>query len=180
MNGQNAANRIYAADMRERKGISVCFTGHRHIPPEDREWLTLLVDRQIEALYREGYRDFLCGGALGFDTLAAQRVCAARVEHSDIRLRLVLPCADQSKFWTKLQCDEYERLLYMAERIDTLQKEYTPGCMHQRNRFLVDSSSVCVAYLKKKEGGTYYTAMYARKQGTRLIILDKPGENRNQ
>ena len=44
---------------------------------------------------------------------------------------------------------------------------------------LVDRSSVCVAYLKRQNGGTAYTADYAKKQGLEIINIaedraDKP------
>ena len=50
-------------------------------------------------------------------------------------------------------------------------QEYTKGCMHKRNRHLVDHSSVCVCYLTKKDGGTAYTVDYAERQGLEVINL---------
>ena len=49
--------------------------------------------------------------------------------------------------------------------------EYTRGCMHKRNRHLVDHSGVCVAYLTESRGGTAYTVDYARKNGVPVINL---------
>ena len=47
------------------------------------------------------------------------------------------------------------------------------GCMHKRNRHLVDNSSVCVCYLNKENGGTAYTVDYAGKKGLEIINLVK-------
>ena len=52
---------------------------------------------------------------------------------------------------------------------------YTAGCMHKRNRHLVDNSSVCVCYLTKDSGGTAYTVRYARKRGLEVINLAASG-----
>lgn len=50
-------------------------------------------------------------------------------------------------------------------------QQYTKGCMHKRNRHLVDNSSVCVCYLNRESGGTAYTVNYAKKNGLEIINL---------
>ena len=82
---------VFASQENGRKDISVCFTGHRAIPPQELPALTERLDRVLEALYQHGFRDFICGGALGFDTLAAQRILLMRTHHADVRLRLAIP-----------------------------------------------------------------------------------------
>ena len=67
------------------------FTGHRVIPRAHRDALIRLVDRGIAYAYDEGCTEFITGGALGFDTLVAERVIAYRRMHPDIRLLLLLP-----------------------------------------------------------------------------------------
>ena len=51
-----------------------CFTGHRRIPPEAVAPLRERLEAEIESLIRQGVRYFGAGGALGFDTLAAEAV----------------------------------------------------------------------------------------------------------
>lgn len=48
-------------------------------------------------------------------------------------------------------------------------QEYTQGCMHKRNRHLVDNSSVCICYLTKESGGTAYIVKYAKERGLEVI-----------
>ena len=55
---------VFASQENGRKDISVCFTGHRAIPPQELPALTERLDRVLEALYQHGFRDFICGGAL--------------------------------------------------------------------------------------------------------------------
>ena len=43
----------------------------------------------------------------------------------------------------------------------------------QKNRHLVDNSSVCVAYLTQSGGGTAYTVEYANKHGLKIINIAK-------
>ena len=52
-----------------------------------------------------------------------------------------------------------------------MSEAYTQGCMHRRNRHLVDHSSVCICYLTGSSGGTAYTVNYARKQGLEIINI---------
>lgn len=43
----------------------------------------------------------------------------------------------------------------------------------QKNRHLVDNSSVCVAHLTRSGGGTAYTVEYAKKHGLKVINIAK-------
>ena len=59
---------------------SCCFTGHRRIPLQDGLWLRRMLREEIARLAQEGVVSFLAGGALGFDTMAAQEVLRVRAE----------------------------------------------------------------------------------------------------
>ena len=118
-----------------------------------------------------GIRFFGAGGALGFDTLAAQTVLRLKKKYPDIKLILVLPCLTQARGWPTEDVEEYERIKAQADKVIYTAQEYTKGCMHKRNRHLVDHSSVCVCYLTKDNGGTAYTVDYAEKRGLEIINL---------
>lgn len=154
--------------MRKR---TCCFTGHRSIPPEERRELARRLEETILRLYRRGVRYFGAGGALGFDTLAAQAVLRLREECPGIKLILVLPCPSQTKGWKPEDAAEYERIKSQADKVVYTSQEYTQGCMYKRNRHLVDHSGVCVCYLTKDSGGTAYTVRYARTHGLEIINL---------
>ena len=53
---------------------SCSFTGHRRIPQDDFLNLQKRLQKIIKQLIKQGITTFYCGGALGFDTLAAQAV----------------------------------------------------------------------------------------------------------
>lgn len=53
-----------------------CFTGYRNLANEDLANITKQVKNAIYELYKNGVDTFITGGALGFDTLAAQYVIA--------------------------------------------------------------------------------------------------------
>lgn len=167
---------VFASQEHGRRDISVCFTGHRVIPAEELPALTERLDALLEALYQRGFRDFWCGGALGFDTLAAQRVLLLRNRHEGIRLCLAIPCSTQSARWNADDCLVYEQLLYAADETKVLARQYYEGCMLARNRYMVDSSALCLCYLHHQKGGTMYTALYATRQGIPLLNLAIPGD----
>lgn len=152
--------------MREK---TCCFTGHRKIPPEERTEITNRLERVITALYQQGVRYYGAGGALGFDALAAGTVIRLRESCPDTKLILVLPCLTQTRGWRPEDVTEYERIKAQADKVVYTAQQYTRGCMHRRNRHLVDNSSVCVCYLTKDSGGTAYTVGYAKKQKLQII-----------
>ena len=148
-----------------------CFTGHRFLPENEKEKILLALESTVLSLIHSGYRYFGAGGALGFDTLAAQTVLRLRQSYPDIRLILVLPCVSQADKWPPADVAVYQEIMGQANKIVYTSHEYTAGCMFKRNRHLVDHSSVCICYLEKSTGGTAYTVDYARKCGLKIINL---------
>ena len=153
-----------------------CFTGHRFLPENEKEKISLALESTVLSLIHSGYRYFGAGGALGFDTLAAQTVLRLRQSYPDIRLILVLPCVSQADKWPPADAAVYQEIMGQANKIVYTSHEYTAGCMFKRNRHLVDHSSVCICYLEKSTGGTAYTVDYARKCGLKIINLAEEQE----
>ena len=153
---------------------SCCFSGHRNIPKELQAELKMRVKNGIDYLYARGVKTFYAGGALGFDSLAAEAVISRRDEHGDIRLIIVIPCRDQTAKWSDADKTRYERINSKADEIICLAEHYFQGCMQQRNRFMVDHSQICICYLKEQAGGTAYTVRYAQEHGLQIYNLAKP------
>lgn len=155
--------------MREK---SCCFSGHRHIPYEMDEQLTQRLEEVVLYLYNNmGITTFYSGGALGFDTLASEAVLACRKQIHDICLVIVMPCENQASRWSRESIKRYERIKEAADKVICLSDHYYNGCMHKRNRYLVNHSSVCVCYLTEPNGGTAYTVKYAQDNGLRIFNL---------
>ena len=158
-----------------KKEITCCFTGHRFIPKCDEKTLENRLDGIMEELIGKGFAVFCSGGALGFDALAAKAVIRLKEKYPHIKLVMLLPCKEQDNLWSEHDRREYSRILGMADKISYAEESYARGCMHKRNRQLVDSSGLCVAYLKKAAGGTAYTVNYALKNGVSVINLALTG-----
>ena len=162
------------------KEKTCCFTGHRALASEEVRPLRIRIREEVTRLYEErGIDTFLAGGALGFDTLAAEEVLLLRGGGMPIHLVLVLPCLEQADRWTSLDNDVYQRLIRDADEVIYTGDLYTPGCMHIRNRYMVGRSVYCLCYYKgRKRGGTAYTVGYALKQGLEIknlvegVVLD--------
>lgn len=86
-----------------------------------------------------------------------------------MQIILFLPCLSQADRWSLNDKEIYEDIKKRADKIVYTSREYTRGCMHKRNRHLVDNSSVCVCYLREVTGGTAYTVEYAKSKNLRVI-----------
>ena len=67
---------------------------------------------------------FGAGGALGFDTLAAQCVLSLRKRYPHIKLILVLPCITQTKGWSKNDIAIYEEIKSQADKVVYTSHDY--------------------------------------------------------
>lgn len=157
--------------MNIRRESTCCFTGHRDIPSGLTDYLMARTMDGVNYLHTHGIKTFLAGGAVGFDMLASQAVLKCKGTHPDIRLILVLPCRDQARYWKQADVDLYESVKRLADSMVCLSEHYYKGCMHQRNRYLIDNSCACMCYLTQSSGGTAYTVGYARRKGLTVFNL---------
>ena len=154
------------------EGGICCFTGHRVIAQTHMTELCAALDETLRELYDKGVRRFRAGGAMGFDTVAALRVLVLKKRGAeDARLDLILPCRDQTARWPAPAVRDYNFILARADSVVYVSEHYTAGCMHDRNRALVNGSDYCVTYCLENRGGTAYTVAYALKAGVTLINL---------
>lgn len=154
---------------------SCCFSGHRKIPIEAKNTLTRRLKDGVTYLNENmGITTFYAGGALGFDALAAEAVLSCRKSNPAIRLVVVIPCKTQAARWSVEDVARYEHIKMDADEVICLSDHYYSGCMHERNRYMVDRSNVCICYLTESTGGTAYTVQYARQKGLQIFNLAKP------
>ena len=146
---------------------SCAFTGHRDFL-EDLNYS--LLDSVIENLIKTGTEVFYCGMAVGFDLSAAETVIKLK-EVYDVKLIACIPCPEQSFNFSESNLRRYERIIKNSDEVIYISPHYFEGCMLKRDRFMVDNCDVLVCYLRKNNGGTYYTVNYAKRQGIKIIEL---------
>ena len=160
----------------EKRLRRCCFTGHR---PEKLGCTERAAAYALEATIREayasGYRTFLTGMARGVDIWAAEIVLREREAHPDIHLICALPHPDFQARWALHWQKRYEAILADADLVKTICPSYCIGAYQRRNEWLVDHSSLVIAFFTGQPGGTANTIAYARKQGVSVHVIG--GEN---
>lgn len=162
--------------------MKVCaFTGHR---PKSFPWkyneaapgcvlLKEVLAKQIKLLADRGVTDWLSGMAQGVDLWCAQIVLDLRKENPALKLHCVLPCRGQESKWAASAQERYRSILAQANEVIYVGKEYSQDCMLERNRWLVEHSSILLAvYNGSFRSGTGATVRYARQLGRNIYIID--------
>ena len=147
---------------------AACFTGHRK--NVDKEGVELM-QKAVDFALSLGYTTFLCGMALGFDSIAFDYVLEKKKKHKNIKLVACVPCLEQEKFFPEEEKKKYRKRIEKADLTLVLSGKYQNGCMQARNRFMVDRASLLIAYLREETGGTGYTVKYAQNAGRSLITV---------
>ena len=169
-----------------RRENACCFSGHRaeKLPwrynedmPECVALKALIADMLTEA-YAAGFRRFYCGMASGSDMYFGEAVALLREMHDDVSLDAVIPFRGQERYWPKEQRERYARLAERCDSVTVLHDAYRPGCMQERNRYMVDRSSLLLAVYDEKPGGTHNTVRYAEKRRLTIVVLPVTGFHR--
>jgi len=153
------------------KGRVCCFTGHRKIAQAEMPTIKKWLEEKIEELIAEGVDTFLCGGALGWDSVCGFAVLDFKAKYESIKLVMVLPCREQDKGWSEKDKAAYKELLAAADEIIYVSEEYTKDCMKKRNMLLVQDSDCCIAYMKYKRSGSAQTVRLANEKGIPVYNL---------
>ena len=163
---------------------TLCFTGHRKVPGRGYgEWAGIgkALFSAIDAAYKNGFRTFICGGAIGFDTEAAYAVLASMETRPDMRLVMAIPFKNQPSAWPATAQDEYHTLLLQAHEVVYTDEEkgldnvgeYAVHKMYIRNRYMVDRSDVVVAGMcESSTSGTQHCIDYAKIKKIPVLVID--------
>ena len=152
----------------DKRPFTCCFTGHRILPAGQEEEIWRRVYACLEPLLEEGVRYFGVGGALGFDTLVAEKLLALRESWPQIRIILVQPFPGYQSRWTPAQQARATAVEARVDKVVVCCQTPSRDAFLARDRHLVDGSAYCIAYCTKTSGGTAYTMRYAEKQGLRI------------
>lgn len=150
---------------------SCFFIGHREA--DSRIWKSL-VDAVNRHILEYGVTDFTVGRYGRFDALAARAVLAAKEDHPEIRLTLLLPY------------HPFDRPFKLPDGFDA--SFYPPGmetvprraAIIRANRYMVDHSDYLIAYAWHPASNARELVEYARtreKRGNiRITVLPRDGE----
>jgi uncharacterized phage-like protein YoqJ len=175
---------------KEVNNMAVMFTGHRQINGKyhltiinneiyaDPQWskvrtVTKALIKHLHTKY--GHEEFVCGGAIGYDTVAALSVLELKTEGVPIKLILGLPFKGFESMWPKFSRDELNFTIAGADKVHYVcDPGYQPVKMMIRNKWMVDYPGVktgVALYLPDKTGGTLNCISYIMKQKKSLITI---------
>ncbi len=137
------------------------FIGHRDTSEDIYPVLETEVERHI-AEY--GVDEFIVGHYGHFDRMAARAVKAAKANHPDVRLTLLMPYLNNMPF-----PEGFDGAVY-PDGLETVPKKYA---ILRANQAMVDRCDCLIAYVKYPFGGAFQCLNYARRKGIRITNIAK-------
>ena len=129
----------------------------------------------IEVLIWRGCSHFITGGALGFDTFAAEAVMNLRRKYPWITLEIAIPYDGQEERWNSRAQDRYSWIVNQADIVTWVSHAFTRGSLAKRNCYLVDRCDLLIAAYDGLPGGTEQTVNYAKSRGKEIWYLQPSG-----
>jgi len=159
------------------RAAACCFSGHRkaHFDIDASHmgdiFKTALKTAITDAI-AYGYNHFYTGMAMGFDIIAAEIVLDLKYSiNTDISLIGIMPHKGHEQKMPKAWRHRHNIILRNADNAIILNPHHIQGCYQERNRHLVDHSSLLICLHSGKPGGTAHTHDYAQKSGLQIINL---------
>lgn len=157
-----------------------CFTGHR---PDKLPWgmderdprctaLKQSLLREVEGLYRRGFRHFISGMAMGCDLYFAEAALELREKYPELTVEGAVPCPTQADRWPGALRRRWREVLDRCDLETVVQQDYDRFCMLRRDRYMVDRSAAILAVFNGSPGGTQYTLNYAMDKRLEILLLD--------
>lgn len=167
---------------------TVTFTGRR---PKDlfgyynKEPYQRIVDKlktMIESAYNDGARNFITGGAQGFDQMAFWAVNSVKQKHPDIKNILYIPHEKQADAWSNnglFSKSQHTLMQSIADEVRIISKDYNIDtsdnrgiirALMKRNEAMVDKSDLIIGLYPHdldyhtEKGGTAACLRYAMDQ----------------
>lgn len=166
--------------------IACCFTGYRPEKfdfdlfdenPRYLDFQNKLLSEIFLITDTEKVNTFYCGGARGFDILAAEMVLILKKKR-DVKLKMAIPFKGFENglgVWR----ERYLKIIENADEVIYLNDKYSISSFNERNRYMIDRSAVVLTYFDGKSGGTKNTVDYALKNGRHIINLALAGSTEN-
>ena len=117
----------------------------------------------IRSFAQHGVTEFISGGALGFDQVAARAVIGVEEIGHPVKLTMALPFPGFESKWIPKSKREFAELELRANKtLYVCDAGYAPWKMQRRNEWMVNESTIVIAlYGPDKTGGTLNCIHYA-------------------
>lgn len=136
-----------------------CVTGHRDIPADKIQPIRDRLHQELLQAIENGYTHFISGFAAGADLLFAELAAELKKTYP-ITLEAAVPYPGRMETPDKM----FQKLIQTCDIIKIHGEKYSKSCYMNRNRYMVDASSLVIAvHDGRKTGGTAATLRYARK-----------------
>lgn len=151
----------------------VAFTGHRVIPENDYSRIKNEVRSLILNFYNDGYREFRCGMAVGFDLLVAEEVLELKSTIcKDARFIACIPFEGQEDLYSTKDKIRYYGCMSMADAKVVIGQKDNKNYL-RRNDYMIEHSDTLIAYHdpRKRRSGTGYTVARALAAGIQVVYV---------
>lgn len=153
----------------EEEQTSCALTGHRKLERDFSQ--ERLKNKLLTLIRKEKINTFYCGMAIGFDLVACQTLIALKEEYPELKIVACIPCPEQSEKFSVYNKKLYDEALALCDERITVSPRYEKGCMHVRNRYMVDRAKFLAAYCNKETGGTASTVRYAMQKNREIVFI---------
>ncbi|MCD8049654.1 MAG: DUF1273 domain-containing protein [Clostridia bacterium] len=149
-----------------------CFTGHRPDKLGVGEFSARSLLRcAIRTAFKEGKTVFITGMAEGVDVWAAEEVLLLKREAPQVSLICALPYSTFGNHRAAAERRRYNNILSAADCRVTIAQAYSRSCYQLRNIWMVDNSSLVIAFYNGSPGGTRNTLTYAADKGVSIMNI---------
>ena len=162
------------------KKITACLFGQKSFLPwglneEKASCIKMKSNLRSEIInaIQQGYRIFICGLESGCDLIGAEIVIDLKQKYDNIKLIGALHSKDQVENVHIYESARFNKIMQKLNGIRCIY-HYNIGkeCLIERNKFMIENSSLMFAISDCKEDYANATIDYAKQNGLKVVAID--------
>ncbi len=148
------------------KKKTCCVTGHRDIPVDQIDYVTMELRKAIQQAVDDRFTHFISGFAEGVDLIFAAIVAELKVKHP-ISLEAAIPYEGRMR----KSDPTFQKLIGCCDLVKVHSEKYSKDCFMKRNRYMAERSKRVIAVWDgRNTGGTTATIKYAKHLGKEVYV----------
>lgn len=131
------------------------------------------IHKTLTNIVNNGYKTFYCGLNSEFELMCLETISEMKNNHSYLKIIGVLPCSiKKSNLYKNLSAENSNIIKHLNKIICMSDKKTSIESLYERNKYMINNSSIIITYYNKNSNNLLETMNYAKSRNLQIKVID--------